>query len=497
MLKQQAIDHLSANRISEAQCLLEQITASDTVDAETWFLLGAVYGLSGNPKEAERCSRQATNLNPGFLPAWQNLGRALNDQDQHYEEAITVFRHILKQQPHDMGALTGLAHALIQQGDLSEALAACKHAIELAPNNPDACTSMGNLLHRQGQFEQSLSWYQRALALNPTVIQTMINLSLSLKALGRYNEAADWIGRALAIAPGSAILHYALAINHLEQHRHDDAAKSLRDAFRLDPGYLEAGRQLAAVLRHQNKLAEAIEVYHRILAKHPDDISSRFYLSALQGVATDAKLPTELLRETYEQQAIADSFDQALIHRLEYRLPQRLGEVVRRVVGDVTNRLDVLDLGCGTGLYGTELRSVARTLSGVDLSSKMAEKARQKAVYDTLIVDDLVSFLEKCQQSYDLIVAMDVLVFFGDLGEIVKWCHTILRPHGILAFDVEKTDGAEPWHFHPYGHYAHTANYIRELATTLGFDEVHFEETQIRKEADEQQYGYLCLYRKP
>ena len=495
-LKQQAIDYLSANRLSEAQGLLEQIAASGGADAQTWFLLGATHGLSGNSQEAERCSRQAARLNPGLLPAWQNLGRALNEQERH-EEAAAAFRHVLQQQPRDVSAMTGLAHALTQRGEFAEAIALCQRALALSPEDPDAATAMGNLLHRQGQFQQALPWYQRTLARSPASIPTMINLSSSLKALGRYDEASAWIGRALTMTPASAVLHYALAMIHLEQHKHDEAVKSLREAFDLDPAHLEAGRQLAAVLRHQNKLSEAIEVYRRILAKHPDDVSSRFYLSALQDAGKHAKLPLELLKETYEQQAIADGFDHALIHRLDYRLPERLGEVIRHVAGDIANQLDILDLGCGTGLYGAKLRGLAKTLSGVDLSSKMVDKARQKAVYDTLVVDDLVSFLEKCRQSYDLIVAMDVLMFFGDLEGILKGCRAMLRSQGMLAFDVEKTDGVVPWHFHPYGHYAHAASYIRELAAQWGLEEIHFEETQIRKEANEPRYGYLCLFRKP
>ena len=37
--------------------------------------------------------------------------------------------------------------------------------------------------------------------------------------------------------------------------------------------------------------------------------------------------------------------------------------------------LDVLDLGCGTGLMGAEIHPLARTLVGVDLSSQMLENA--------------------------------------------------------------------------------------------------------------------------
>ena len=40
--------------------------------------------------------------------------------------------------------------------------------------------------------------------------------------------------------------------------------------------------------------------------------------------------------------------------------------------------LDVVDLGCGTGLFGRLLRQRARKLTGVDLSPNMLKVARQR-----------------------------------------------------------------------------------------------------------------------
>jgi predicted TPR repeat methyltransferase len=40
--------------------------------------------------------------------------------------------------------------------------------------------------------------------------------------------------------------------------------------------------------------------------------------------------------------------------------------------------VDILDIGCGTGLCGVLLKTTAKTLVGVDLSSKMLEKPGNK-----------------------------------------------------------------------------------------------------------------------
>ena len=53
----------------------------------------------------------------------------------------------------------------------------------------------------------------------------------------------------------------------------------------------------------------------------------------------------------------------------------------------------VIDLGCGTGLTGIELRDISNNLTGIDISSNMVAKTRELDVYDCLIEGDVVDIL--------------------------------------------------------------------------------------------------------
>jgi len=77
--------------------------------------------------------------------------------------------------------------------------------------------------------------------------------------------------------------------------------------------------------------------------------------------------------------------------------------------------LDILDIGCGTGLAGAWLKDYARSLVGVDLSEQMVNVARKKMLYQELHVQPLNAFLEGCDRTFDLVVAADVLSYVGDL----------------------------------------------------------------------------------
>lgn len=46
--------------------------------------------------------------------------------------------------------------------------------------------------------------------------------------------------------------------------------------------------------------------------------------------------------------------------------------------------LDILDLGCGTGLIGSWFKDYARTLVGVDVSPTMLDMATKKGCYQEL-----------------------------------------------------------------------------------------------------------------
>ena len=67
----------------------------------------------------------------------------------------------------------------------------------------------------------------------------------------------------------------------------------------------------------------------------------------------------------------------------------------RRIAGNVEGRL--ADLGCGSGLVGLALKTPQNQIIGVDVSAQMLAKAAEKNVYDELVKDDLIHFLNYLQ----------------------------------------------------------------------------------------------------
>src|SRR6185436_7192776 len=104
-------------------------------------------------------------------------------------------------------------------------------------------------------------------------------------------------------------------------------------------------------------------------------------LAAFGVQATPPRASDGYVKETFDR--FAADFDATLV-RLDYRAPQLVRGALELECGEPRGDLDVLDLGCGTGLCGPLIRPWASRLEGVDLSRAMLERASRRGGYDAL-----------------------------------------------------------------------------------------------------------------
>ncbi|CAN0457862.1 unnamed protein product, partial [Discosporangium mesarthrocarpum] len=62
--------------------------------------------------------------------------------------------------------------------------------------------------------------------------------------------------------------------------------------------------------------------------------------------------------------------------------------------------LDVLDLGCGRGRMGEELRALANQMTGVDLSEEALKHALRLGTYDHIRHGDALAFIKVRKERY-------------------------------------------------------------------------------------------------
>jgi SAM-dependent methyltransferase len=99
----------------------------------------------------------------------------------------------------------------------------------------------------------------------------------------------------------------------------------------------------------------------------------------------------------------AEEYDAQVERGLRYVAPRELAETLSRYHAPCD--VPVLDVGCGTGLTGSCLRELGfSTIDGLDLSTAMLEKAREKGVYRSLMAADLNAPLALDDGAYGAVV---------------------------------------------------------------------------------------------
>lgn len=418
-------------------------------------------------------------------------------------------------------------------GDAAAALAFYGRALAIDPDEADAVHLSGMALRALGRLDEALPFLDRACALRPRDAVFHANRAAALLDGARPAEARDAALTATQIDPDHAPAWINLAA--ADAALGDDAAAeaSYRRALGLTPGSADARNNLANLLQRRGNLAEALAQYEAAIASsaghaaahsnygtalyalhrageraiaegkarawaeaHPGNATARHVAASLTGFSAEARAPDDYVRSAFD--LFAPSFETTLA-KLDYRAPQALDALLARALPLPAPLDAILDAGCGTGLAAPMLRPRAKRLDGVDLSPAMVERARARALYDDLRVGELTADLEAHASAYDLIVAADVLCYFGDLAEAMRACARALKPGGALAFSLERLTDAgagEAWRVRPSGRYAHAADALPALLASAGFTTPETIPESTRREGDADVPGLLVFARK-
>ncbi|KAL3805138.1 hypothetical protein HJC23_003366 [Cyclotella cryptica] len=252
----------------------------------------------------------------------------------------------------------------------------------------------------------------------------------------------------------------------------------------------------------------------------------------------------------------ADTFDEKL-GALNYKVPSLIGEAAFWLLqqGERSTYRSVLDAGCGTGLAGRFLKPlVDGTLVGVDLSTKMLDVARECTLVkgcglkeamgdveegadtgssenedepsneddrssvrlynhlisldlETATLDDVYSgYIDPptdAKDGFELIVAADVLVYFGDLQKLLtNFANLSAKSNqerdAFLIFSCERIEEEDApstgWKLQISGRYAHSKSYVVKTAKEAGFRLIGYEEIVPRMEKGEEVQGHLFQF---
>jgi predicted TPR repeat methyltransferase len=339
------------------------------------------------------------------------------------------------------------AESLIATGRAHDAARALRARLAEGRGGALARTTLVSALLASGDVRGALAEAREAVSLNPDLPAVLVALGQALLAAENLPAAIAELQRALRLDPGHAAARFLTGRAWAEA---GEADKALEIFTALDPA---APGLDAALLAHWQARAEAIK--------------------------GAARSDPGYVRHLFDQ--FSADYDDRMRGPLAYAAPEILRDMADMVMHGRKN-LDILDLGCGTGLSGAAFQTLAVRLDGMDLSPAMVEKAQARGIYDQLLVGDVETLLQKHDRQYDLIIAADTLVYLGDLTPLFRGVRYRLRPEGYFLFTAEAA--AEGFSLGPKRRWRHAEAYLRASATAAGFAVAGLVSAAPRREAN-------------
>ncbi|MEO8714531.1 MAG: methyltransferase domain-containing protein [Acetobacteraceae bacterium] len=403
--------------------------------------------------------------------------------------------------PGDAGLRKCRAEVRRQLGDATGAAEDAAEAVVLDPSDTDAKAILGVVLLGFGHAVDARACLAEAVAAQPTNPLFRMALSDSQALCGDVDAATATLADGIVLAPAEAGLRNAAVLLAIRRRLFDEAV-DLAEAARRD-GAVDAclfgmkGHALSSLARHE----EAAEAYAEALKLGPDDPYVR-HLVAASGALTHAeRAPADYVRTVFD--GYADRFETHLIS-LGYRIPGLMRAALLRhatlVDGDRIG--PVLDLGCGTGLVAVALLDLPfGPITGIDLSTKMLAGAAGKRLYADLREDEILHALDVDPTLWGIVLAADVLCYFGALEEVMTAVRRRLAPDGLFLLSVETlpeaANASRGWHLDRLGRYAHAPDYVRRCAEASGFRVVEMTPEIQRQEAGSPVPGLLVVLSAP
>lgn len=442
-----------------------------------------------------------------------------------YATALALQNQLIEKHPHKAGYFNNRGNTLVRMGHLEDALKDFDQAIRLETQSSEFHVNRANAFIALDQFDSALADLNQAIALSPFLAMAYANRANVFHHTSRYLQALADIEHALTLEPGNPEFHYNKGNILVKLQRSNEAVEQYQLACAFDENFELAQLKWADLLMSMRALPEAAQVLqtahtrnpqseaclvllgeaHALLGEtnlakayfdqakslNPLDEEVDYYVAANLNLPPPLKAPTVYVKKLFD--GYAPYFETQLQQELAYASPAHLHtQWVRHVQSPV---LSALDLGCGTGLVAQSFKSNCSFIDGVDISAQMIKKAKATGLYRHLHLEEVHAFLQRNQQSYDLVICADTLIYIGELEALFAGVSQALMDGGFFSFTVESTSSSR-YALKQTKRYGHAIGYLERLAKNTGLQVVAIEGDIIRHEQPEPIQGFNILLKK-
>ncbi len=499
------LSYKALNKKSEALHALKKAVDLAPDTKELWNYLGVLQAENGEMNDAVNCFCRALEIDEHYEEARANLCFFTNDveeliklADEEKNDFYVNFRagllvdDIKKKErylqraveiaPERTDGLLALANFYRQKENLNKALIFYHKVLNLDENDVSALLGVADIYLAEKDYPKAEKFYLKSFEQTREIAGAYLNYGILLYQTGRIAEALDAYRKAVVLAPETPEISYNLALILKETGDLEEALGLMFNAHLKAPEnqvfIINIAETLTLLFKQNAEMA--LKIAENWLKLEPDNVFSKRLFAGMSGgdVGDEDAIYSKQLFD-----AFAENYDFTMD-----KLESNIISTFKELNGEVRGR--ILDLGCGTGLAGARLKSDDSVWIGVDISQKMLEQARLRGIYQQLISQDIISFLEENPpaREYDMTVAFDVFCYFGDLSKVIS------RLCGCeVWFSIEKADEelSKNYYLTANGRYKHQQTYVYNLLKNSGFKEIEAHLLTLRKENGEDVCGVM------
>lgn len=326
-----ALCEVNLDQYNEAKNILEDIIKFKQDDAICWYYLGCCYDNLGELIEAKHAYNTVIKLRPEYVDVYKNMA-ILHIKSNEPKKAIDYVNEGLKHSTDNDYSFYYIAGtACMAAQNFEDSIKYITKAIELAPDNVQLYNNLGTAYLTIGQYEKALETYRKSIELDPMDSLAYFNIASILQMQENHRQACEYFAKAHEYEPEDDSYVIAWAISELragdikgatEHYKYLTAAYPQKTTFKynlacclqmlgefepaisilnqllvLKPKSMEVMKKLAAIYITIGQIANAKEVYERIVRQGVTTYSPYYELALLCVKTSDTDRAEQMLKK--------------------------------------------------------------------------------------------------------------------------------------------------------------------------------------------------------
>jgi len=260
-LSQRAEASLASGQIEEARNLYTQLSELDANNEETWLMLAAIHGESGDLSAALQCADKAISIDPDYVEAHLTRAHLLQRLDRFEDAIASALKAVDKD--HEYGEAWLFLGGLAGRLERTDAAEWAEQAVKLLPGSSEALINLGNAYYQQGLFEEAEAEFRNADQIAPGVFASDLGVAKAIAAQQKYTEAVALLESAVAREPYDVEALDNLGVCYINLGRREEAVAIFDRIIEGQADYVYAYTRVARLFSEQGDYEEAIEYLKR------------------------------------------------------------------------------------------------------------------------------------------------------------------------------------------------------------------------------------------